>query len=318
MTLTLSENDIRSLVGVSDAIDALDDSLRRQGEGHAINRPRRRVHIPSGGSLQVLPAADFGTGIVGFKSYTVGPRGGRFHVMLYDTLTGTLKAIVQAGALGAYRTGAASGIATRYMSRENSEVLGVIGAGTQARTQVQAICTVRPIKDVRIYGRDPARREAFAEAVGKTVDAQVHAVETPEEAASGADVVVTATSSATPVLEGAWLSTGSHVNAIGSNSILRREIDLETARRAARVVVDDREQAVLECGDLLEAWERGVVDPARMDELGDVVSGRVRGRQSGEEITLFESQGIGLWDLALAEVAYQKATDQGVGIEVDL
>jgi ornithine cyclodeaminase len=119
-------------------------------------------------------------------------------------------------------------------------------------------------------------------------------------------------------LEGEWLSEGSHVNAIGSNSIIRREIDLETARRAARIVVDDREQALLECGDLLEAWERGIVDPARMDELGDVVAGRMRGRTSDNEITLFESQGVGLWDLSLAEVAFQRAQEKGVGTEVEL
>ncbi len=318
MALILTEQDVRSLVGVEDAIDSLDASLRRQGEGHAVNLPRRRVHIRGGGGLQILPAADFGTGIVGYKAYTVGPGGAKFHVMIYDTSTGILKAIVQAAALGSYRTGAASGVASRYMSREDSATLGVIGSGNQARTQVQAICAVRPIQEVRIYGRNVSRREAFAESVGKTVDATVDAVSTPAEAAANADIVVTATNAVAPVLEGEWLSEGSHVNAIGSNSIIRREIDLETARRAARVVVDDREQALLECGDLLEAWERGVVDPARMDELGDVVAGRIPGRTSNNEITLFESQGVGLWDLALAEVVFQRAREKGVGTEVEL
>ena len=318
MALILTEQDVHSLVGVKDAIDALDASLRHQGEGHAVNLPRRRVHIRGGGGLQILPAADFEAGIVGYKAYTVGPGGAKFHVMLYDTSTGVLKAIIQAAALGSYRTGAASGVASRYMAREDSATLGVIGSGNQARTQVQAICLVRSIREVKVYGRDASRREAFAESVGKTVDAAVNAVSTPSAAASNADIVVTATNAVTPVLEGEWLSEGSHVNAIGSNSIIRREIDLETVRRAARIVVDDREQALLECGDLLEAWERGVVDPARMDELGDVVAGRMRGRTSNDEITLFESQGVGLWDLSLAEVAFQRAQEKGVGTEVEL
>ena len=318
MALILTEDDVRSLVGVAEAIDALEESLRRQGDGQAVNLPRRRVHIPGGGGLQIMPAADFGLGAVGYKAYTVGRGGARFHVMLYDTATGVLDAIIQAGALGAYRTGAASGVATRYMAREDSATLGVIGSGTQARTQVQAVCAVRPVREVRVFGRDQGRREAFAESVGKTVDAEVRAVATAREAAAGADVVVTATNTSSPVLEGRWLSEGSHVNAIGANSILRREIDLETARRAARVVVDDREQALIECGDLVEAWERGVVDPARMDELANVVAGGAAGRRSKEEITLFESQGVGLWDLALAHATYRKAREQGVGTTVEV
>ena len=318
MALILTEQDVRSLVGVPEAIDALETSLRRQGEGQAVNLPRRRVHLPGGGGLQIMPAADFGSGVVGYKAYTLGRGGARFHVMLYETATGILEAIIQAGALGAYRTGAASGVATRHMAREDSSTLGVIGSGTQARTQVQAVCAVRPIREVRVFGRDRNRRESFAESVAETVGSQVHAAPTAREAVVGADVVVTATNASSPVLEGQWLSEGSHVNAIGSNSILRREIDLETARRAARVVVDDREQAAIECGDLVEAWERGIVDPARMNELGDVVAGLAAGRRSEEEITLFESQGVGLWDLALAEVAYRKARERGVGTTVDV
>ena len=318
MTLILSEQDVRSLVSVSDAIDALDLVLRRQGEGDAVNLPRRRVHLRGGVGLQIMPAADLESGVVGYKAYTAGRGWVKFHVMVYDAPSGVLKAIIQASVLGAYRTGAASGVATRYMAREDAATLGVIGSGTQARTQVQAICAVRRIREVRVFGRDSARREAFAESLGTTVEAGVRAVETPSDAVSGADVVVTATSSVTPVLEGKWLAEGSHVNAIGSNSILRREIDLEAVQRAARVVVDDREQARLECGDLVEAWERGLVDPARMDELGDVVAGMVTGRRSNDEITLFESQGVGLWDLALAEVVYQRASERGMGTEVEL
>ncbi len=318
MALILTEQDVRSLAGVPEAIDALDAALRRQGEGQAVNLPRRRVHIPGGGGLQIMPAADSGSGVVGYKAYTTGRGGARFHVMVYDTETGVLEAIIQAAALGAYRTGAASGVATRYMAREDSSTLGVIGSGMQARTQVQAICAVRPIQDVRVFGRNQERRASFVESVAKTVNAEVHAASTPAETVTGSDVVVTATNASTPVLEGRWLSEGSHVNAVGSNSILRQEIDLETTRRAGHIVVDDREQAAIECGDLVEAWERGIVDRARMVELAEVVAGLTVGRTSEQEITLFESHGVGLWDLALAEVVYRKARERGIGTDVDL
>lgn len=316
MTLLLTEKDVQALAPMADAVKALEQALQRQADGRAVNRPRRRLAV-SAGSLQLMPAADLGTGVVGFKVYYARPGRATFHVLLYGADTGELLAMIQAGTLGGIRTGAASAVATRHMAVPEASVLGVIGAGGQARTQVEAICTVRPIAQVLVYSRNPEHSRAFAARMQDALRIEVRPVDSPQEAAT-APIVTTATNSSQPVLLGEWLSPGAHVNAMGSNSLIRREIDLNVVRRAGRIVVDDREQAALECGDLLEAWERGFVDRERLPELADVVAGRFPGRVSSDEITLFESQGVGLWDVALAELVYRRAREAGRGAEVTL
>lgn len=314
MALLITEQDVLDLAPMPDAVEALEAALRRQGEGSAFNQPRRRLHSPAG-SLQLMPAADTGTGVIGFKAYYTRRGTVLYHVLLYDIQTGALLAMLQAAALGAIRTGAASAVASRYMAPPDASTLGVIGAGTQARTQVAGACAVRPIQSILVYSRDPERRRTFAERMERALGIEVRAVETAREAAVSA-IVTTVTSASQPVLLGEWLSPGTHINAVGSNSLLRRELDLAAVRRADRIVVDDREQAALECGDLLEAWERGIVHRERMPELAEVVAGRYPGRTSSEEVTLFESQGIGLWDIALAELVYRRAREAGRGTEV--
>jgi ornithine cyclodeaminase/alanine dehydrogenase-like protein (mu-crystallin family) len=311
MALFLTEQDVRELVTVRDAVDALEAVHKRQGEGAAVNEPRRRVRARRE-SLHIMAAGDTGAQVVGFKaSYYAG---GQVHVFLYDTQRRTLAAIVQAALLGAIRTGAASGLATKYLAREDAQTMGIIGTGSQARAQVEAVCAVRPIREVRAYSRDEGRRKDFAERVSNRLGILVRPVGSAREAAD-ADIVTTATTSATPVLLGEWLSPGVHINAIGSNALVRRELDLEAVKRADVIVVDDRDQAAIESGDLLEAWERGVVDRARLPELGDLVAGRAPGRTSAQQVTLFESHGIGLWDVAVAEVVYRRALEQGRGVE---
>ncbi|MBI4329048.1 MAG: ornithine cyclodeaminase family protein [Chloroflexi bacterium] len=317
MTLVLTEEHVHRLAPMSDAIAALEESLRRQGEGAAVNLPRRRLLL-SQGALQLLPAGDPGRGVLGMKVYSGSPRGGRVHVYLYSSETGDLLAIIQAQRLGQIRTGAASGVATRFLARQESSVLGIIGTGYQAQTQVEAVCAVRPVKRVLVYGRNPERRQAFAAQARERLGVTAVAVGTGEEAVAEADVVVTMTNAATPVLKGEWLRPGMHVNAAGSNSLLRRELDLAAVERADRIVVDDREQAALESGDLLEPAQRGIVQWSHLAELGDVVAGTAAGRRSPQEITLFESHGVGLWDVALAGLVYRRAKEEKVGQEVSL
>lgn len=313
MAIFLSNQDVRELVTTADAVTALENTLRHQGEGTAVNEPRRRLRTHRDG-IQLMPAGDAELGILGFKAsyYT----GGRIHVLLYDMEERSLAAVIEAGLLGAIRTGAASGVASKYMARPDATTMGIIGAGSQARTQIEAVCEVLPIRQVAIYSRDEERRRDFASRMdGLLEGVEVRPVDSGEDAAQ-ADIVTTVTNSFTPVLEGKWLSPGVHVNAVGANSILRREIDLDVVRLAETIVVDDREQAGMECGDLLEAWERGIVDRARLPELGEVVAGRAATRSSEEEITLFESQGIGLWDVALAGAVYRKAKEEGRGVSL--
>lgn len=315
MPLLLTEQDVRDLSTMDDAIAALESAHKSQGAGRAVNDSRRRLRAPHG-ALAIMPGGDAGTGFLGFK--TAFYAAGAVHVLLYDMNERKLAAIVQANWLGTLRTGAASGVATKYMAREEAgQTVGIIGTGMQARTQVSAVCAVRNVSRVLAYGRDEDRRRAFAERIGERVGVPVEPVDNAQVAGE-ADIVITATNASSPVLEGAWLKAGAHVNAIGSNSLLRREIDMEAVRRADVIVVDDREQTAIESGDLQEPIERGIVDLARLPELGDVVASGESVRGSDSDITLFESHGIGLWDVALATHVYRAAVEQGRGTEADI
>ena len=315
MTLLLTEQDVRDLASMEDAINALESAHRSQGAGRAVNDPRRRLRAPHG-AVAIMPGGDAETGFLGFK--TAFYAAGAVHVLLYDMGERRLAAIIQANWLGTLRTGAASGVATKYMARKDAgQTVGIIGTGTQARTQVSAVCAVRDVSRVLAYGRDEDRRKTFAERMSERVGVTVEPVDNAQ-AAGEADIVITATNASQPVLQGAWLKEGAHVNAIGSNSLLRREIDLEAVTRADTIVVDDREQAALESGDLQEPIERGIVDLARLPELGDVVAAGESVRRSDSDITLFESHGIGLWDVALATHVYRAALEQGRGNQVDI
>ncbi|MYD36075.1 MAG: ornithine cyclodeaminase family protein [Dehalococcoidia bacterium] len=315
MPLLLTEQDVRDLSTMDDAIAALESAHKSQGAGRAVNDPRRRLRAPHG-ALAIMPGGDAETGFLGFK--TAFYAAGAVHVLLYDMTERKLAAIIQANWLGTLRTGAASGVATKYMAREDAEqTVGIIGTGMQARTQVSAVCAVRNVSRVLAYGRDEDRRKTFAERMSERVGVPVEPVDNAQIVGE-ADIVITATNASSPVLEGAWLKAGAHVNAIGSNSLLRREIDMEAVRRADVIVVDDREQTAIESGDLQEPIERGIVDLARLPELGDIVAGGESARRSDSDITLFESHGIGLWDVALATHVYRAAIEQGRGAEADI
>lgn len=308
----LTESDVESLLTMEMALDAVEGVFRERGEGRATNRPRYRLPF-EGGSLQVMSAAAPGLGVAGLKVYSAMRTGSRFHVHLYDTKTGGLLAIIEANQLGRVRTGAASGIATKYMARGDASTVGIIGCGYQASTQLQALCAVRAIGAVRAFSPTAERRETFASDMTAALDIPVVPVATAEEAASDADIVVTITSASKPVLEGKWLRPGTHINAAGGNHWMRRELDEVAVRRADVLVVDDLEQAKIECGDIISPVERGVVLWEQVAELSDVVTGKVAGRQSDEQITLFESDGIALEDIATGLRTYELARERGVG-----
>jgi alanine dehydrogenase len=311
MPLLLREEEVQALLSVGDAIEALERTFRAQAEGRAVNLPRQRVRWP-GGTLHVMAAGDLGSGYVGLKAYTAVGGQTRFVVLLFHAESGELLAIIEADRLGRLRTGAATGLATRYLARPDARVVGMIGAGRQAATQLMAVCAVRPIAEARVYSPTPERRAAFAHRMRETLGIPVQAVERPEAAVEGADILITITSAREPVLRGAWLRPGVHLNAAGSNALLRRELDEEAIARADLIVIDSRAQGQIEAGDFLEPLERGRLQWERVYELRDVVAGRV-GRVHPEQITLFKSLGIALEDIAVAAVAYERARAQGVG-----
>jgi alanine dehydrogenase len=311
MTIFLKESDVEKLATVEMAIEAVEQAFRLQGEQNSDNAPRRRCRTGQG-LLHVMSASLPTLGYAGLKSYTSAAGTFRFTVLLYKA-DGQPAAILEANKLGQLRTGAASAVATKYMSRPESERLGIFGTGFQARSQVQAICAVRSIKSITVYSRDAEKRAKFCKELTGLVGINVQSAATPEEAAREMDIVVTATDSKTPVLKGEWLSKGTHVNAIGSNFLSKQEIDVEAVRRSACVVVDSCEQAMMESGDLACASKEEAFFWEDARELGLVVIGEFPGREDAGEVTLFESQGIALEDVALAARVYEQAVKAGIG-----
>ena len=325
MARYLTEDDVAQVLTMADTLDAVESSLKQQGLGVASSLSRTHLRSPRTLPVQlgaVPPARSFLNlmggvlpveGVAGYKAYSVSPTGVHFQVFLYSLESGELLAVIEANRIGQYRTGAASGIATKYLARTDAATVGVYGTGFQARGQILAICAVRPIKKVVAYGRNAERLSLFCQEMQQATGVQVVPAESQEAAARGADVVVTITTSRDPVLQGAWLEPGVHINAAGANSVLRREIDEEAVRRSSRIYIDSLDQGKQECGDLVGPAERGVVTWAQVRELGDVVAGRAPGRQSPDEITLFESHGLALWDLATASRVLHLAQEHGLG-----
>jgi alanine dehydrogenase len=320
MALLLGENDVRAVLTMPDAVECVEAAMKAHGQGEARNLPRERVKLPRG-TLHILAGADLaaqGGGYVGLKAYTSFREGNRFLTLLYSAETGRLLALIESDYLGMIRTGAASGVATKYLARNDADTLAIFGTGWQAQGQVLAIAAVRPLKQVHVFSRDAAHRQRFVEELSGQVEAELIASDSPAEALDGASIVATATTARDPLFPSDAVADGTHVNAAGSNALIRREIDERLVRRAGLIVVDSRTQAREECGDLLIPAERGWIDWDLLPELGAVVAGQARGRQSDAEITLFESQGLGLWDVAVAGHVYQKAVDAGLGQRVPL
>ncbi len=317
MALFLNEQEVVQLLPMIECIDALDRAFAHAGAGQVDNKARSRIRMP-GGFFHFMAAADGGQGVFGYKAYPsfAGPGGSRMMVMLYDYQSGELLTCMEAGRLGQIRTGAASGLATRYMAREAAKSVAVIGSGFQARTQLEAVCAVRPIKEARVFSRRQERREDFASRSSERLGVEVRPVESAQECVEGADIVITITSAREPVALGEWLKDGAHINAAGGNHWLRREIDEAAVLRSELIVVDDLEQARIECGDLLWLEARGTFRWDMAHELRDVVAGRVPGRLSADGVTLFESMGVALEDIAAAELVYRKAKERGIGQEL--
>ena len=315
MALFLSDQEVAQLLPMDECIDVLEEAFAHAGAGKVDNSPRNRIRMP-GGFFHFMVASNEGHGVFGYKAYPSFAGGAKMIVMLYDYETGALLSCMEGGRLGQIRTGAASGLATKYMAKKDSATVAVIGSGFQARTQLEAVCAVRDIKGVKVFSRKEDRRTAFAEQSSESLKVDVKAVESAQECVEGADVVIVITSAREPALLGEWLSPGAHVNAAGGNHWMRREVDEETVLRSEVIVVDDLDQAKIECGDLMWLEPRGSFRWDMAKELQDVVVGRVNGRPSEESITLFESMGLALEDIAAAHLVYNKAKAQGIGQEL--
>jgi ornithine cyclodeaminase/alanine dehydrogenase-like protein (mu-crystallin family) len=310
--LLLAEEDVRQLLTMDAAMEAVEHALRKLALDEAQNVPRTRCqtdHV----MLHVLSAAAKTQNVVGFKAYTATRRGAHFHVCLYDGKTGHMLALIQADYLGQMRTGAASGVATQYMARHDASEVGLFGAGKQARTQLLAVCRARKIRHVSVYSPKDDSRRRFAQEMSAACGCEVEPVPRPEMAAEDKDIVITATSSREPVLAGNWLAEGTHLNVIGSNFLAKAEVDLVAVRRCESIVVDSKDQARLEAGDFVQALEEGAIHWSDVHELGQVIVGRYTGRAHPQDVTLFKSLGIGLEDVAVAARVYARAQEVGMG-----
>ena len=313
--LYLTEADVARVLTMDLALDAVSAAFRKLALEEAVNNPRQRCqtdHV----MLHVLPAAAKTLGALGFKAYTTSKAGAKFHVTLFDPKQGGMTAIVEADLLGQFRTGAASGVATKKLSRADSSTVGLFGTGKQARTQLLAVCKVRPIKKAYVYGRDAERRKEFAAQLAQETGVEVVPVEKPEEAAKGLDIVITATATREPVLFGEWVSEGQHLNIIGSNINTKTETDVEVFRRTRLVSVDSKDQAKMEAGDFVEPLRLGVLQWGNVLELAPLLVGRYTGRESPQDVTLFKSLGLGIEDIALAVKVVELAKQQGLGKEL--
>lgn len=313
MVRLITHEQVQSLVTMSDAIECMEGAFREEGEGGTLLPAR--INMKAGrGWLRVGPVALEKSGWMGFKAMNLVPGSGvRYQVHLYEIATGALVAIMDAQHLTTLRTGATSAVATRRLARPGPAVVALLGSGVEARAQLEAMQADGKVGSARIFSPTPANRERLATDFRQRYDMRVTPVGSAEEAVSGADLVLAAVKSTTPVLLGKWLRSGTHVNSVGTARRDQREIDPETFERSARIVVDTKEGVFGEAGDAVAARD---VLRAEVHELAQLVTGNAPGRAAPEEITLFKSVGTGIQDIALAALIYGRATERSVGTDL--
>jgi alanine dehydrogenase len=316
MAIFLSESDIKSLVTITDAIDAISEVFKIRGDGDVINPPRQQIDIPEGylrlTSAIVSPMKKIAVKVS--SSMVFASESGRT-LLLVDSETGRVDAIVEVFHLGALRTAAACGVATKLMAREDANSIGIFGTGRQAKTQLAAVAAVRPIKNILAIGRNADRLKTFCAETTKELGIPVTAAKNPEELYD-CSVLVTATTSKDPVLFGKHIKPGTHINAIGANRLERRELDDDAIKRCTTIAVDNKVQTKKESAALLRAVEQGVLSWDDVLELGEFISGDIDTARAPEAITLYNSHGVAMEDVALATKAYELAVQKNIGLEV--
>lgn len=318
--------DVRGLLPMSDCMDAMAAVLETLARGDAILPLRPVLWLPERrGALGMMPAYLGDAGVMGLKAVSVFPgnegTGYDSHqgaVLVFETGNGRLLAIVDASEITAVRTAATSGVATRALARADAGDLAILGAGTQARTHLAAMLVARPIRRARVWSRTAANAARFAERESAVHGVTVEVAQTARDAVDGADVICTTTAAREPVLLGEWIAPGAHVNAVGSSVPFARELDGPAMARA-RLFADRRESVLAESGDFLLAREEGAIGDAHIaGELGEVLLGEIEGRTGPDEITVFESLGLAVEDLAAAFLVYERALARGAGTSLEL
>ncbi|WP_142804920.1 MULTISPECIES: ornithine cyclodeaminase family protein [Tepidiphilus] len=312
MALYLKEEEVAGLLDMPSVLAAVEAVMAAHARGEVVDYPRQRVRLPTS-ITHMLQGAVPDKRLTGFKVYTSSGGRARFWVHVFDSDTGEPVAVLEADTLGMMRTGAAGGVAAKYLARPDAKIAAIVGAGWQAQGQALALAETLPIETFRVAARTPEHVRAFCETMARRTGRQFVPAESVEAAVRGADVVVTVTTSPKPVLDADWLSEGVHLNAAGSNSLARQELPEKAVLRADLICVDSREVALREAGDLLPALEKGRTRPGLWAELGEVIAGMRPGRAHERQITLFESQGMAIQDLAVAALVLERARERGLG-----
>lgn len=312
--LYISETEAAAHLDIATAIEAVASVMPAHARGETVDYPRQRVRLPRS-MTHMLQAAVPALNLTGYKVYTSSGGRARFWVHLFDASNGDPVAVIEADRLGMMRTGAAGGVAARALANPNPKRVALFGSGWQAEGQVLALAAVFPgIERIEVCARDAEKIARFCERMRDATKLDVQPAAGAEAAVRAADIVVTVTTSPKPLFEADWLRPGTHITAAGSNSLIRRELPEAALTRAALICVDSREVALREAGDLLPLLEKGRTQPTQWLELGDLLAGHRPGRQRPEDITVFESQGMGIMDIALAARLLERVRAAGGGV----
>ncbi len=324
VALVLGESDVRAVLSMEDAIALMANALRAFSTGGVVQPVRLAMLVePSAGYLGLMPAYLRVQETMGAKAVTFYPNNAARDlpthlavVLLWDSKTGDLLAIMDGRLITEVRTAAASAAATQVLARRDAHTLAILGAGVQARSHLDAMPLVRPVRQVRVWSRTQASVQRLIGEVQPRAGVRLTACPTAEEAVRGADIIVTATSATTPVVRGKWIAEGAHINAVGAPRPDWRELDSDAVQRA-RVFVDSRAGALAEAGDLLLPVAEGTITHEHIrGEIGEVLAGKLPGRTGEREVTLFKSLGMAVEDVATAHYVYVRARERGVGQEI--
>ncbi|MGH7496753.1 MAG: ornithine cyclodeaminase family protein [bacterium] len=324
--LLLNRAEIRQLLPMRECLEVMSAVLTSLARAETVVPLRSIMWLPdSRGALGMMPAYLSKQQVMGLKALAIFPHNPcqehdshQGAVLLFEAQHGSLLAIMDAGAITAVRTAAVSGVATGLLAQGNAHDLAILGSGVQAATHLEAMMLTRRISRVRVWSRHFDRAQAFAERNSAEHNIRIEIVRAARDAVENADIICTVTSSKEPILLGQWLAAGAHVNAVGSSTPVARELDTEAVVRA-RLFVDRRESTLNEAGDFLIPRKEGAITDAHIQgEIGEVLTGEIRGRTTQEEITLFKSLGLAVEDVAAAHHLYQKATREGSGSWIEL
>jgi len=323
--LIVNHHEVHQWLSMSECMDVMAETLKMLNRGNAVNPLRQAMWLPDkSGLIGMMPAYLGDTGVMGLKAISVFPGNHATKydshqgtVMLFETKNGRLLAMMDAGKITAIRTAAVSGVATRLLAGDDAANLAILGSGVQAKTHLEAMQVARKITGVRVWSRNLSHAQKFADQESTDRNIPIKAADTVEEAVRGADIICTVTSATEPILQGAWISPGTHINAVGSSVAFARELDTEAVVKS-KLFVDRRESTVNEAGDFLFPKKEGVIgDDHIRGEIGEILLDRIGGRASSEEITLFKSLGLAVEDVASAHYIYQKLLKQNKGIWVE-